>query len=296
MISEEHHPLIMSTQRTLLIVTAHPDDETFGSGGALARYASAGVKVYCACATRGEVGTFEPEHMKGHATVGDMRWAEFECAARVLGLAGVFHLGFRDSGMVGSVDNTHPQAFVGAPVDDVAACVVKVIREIKPQVVITSDPIGGYHHPDHIAIHKATLKAFQAAGDATQFPAAGLSFQPQKLYYNVFPRGVMKLTVTLMPLFGQDPRHLGKNRDIDLASVANVNFPMHATVRLSRQDRVTRDEATACYASQIVNRPKRRGMFAFLQRLSRDDRDYFMRAYPPAAARLREKDLFEGTI
>ncbi len=296
MISKEHRPHIMSNQRTLLIVTAHPDDETFGSGGALAKYASDGVKVYCACATRGEVGTFEAEHMKGHATVGDMRWAEFECAARALGLAGIVHLGFRDSGMVGSEDNAHPQALVNAPVDEVAARVVKAIRDLKPQVIVTSDPIGGYYHPDHIAIHKATLKAFEAAGDSGQYPEAGPAFKPQKLYYNVFPRGVMKLTVTLMPLFGQDPRHLGKNRDIDLASVANVKYPMHASVRLSRQDRATRDEATACYVSQIVNRPKRRGLFGFLQRLTRDDRDFFMRAYPPANGRLREGDLFEGTI
>jgi N-acetyl-1-D-myo-inositol-2-amino-2-deoxy-alpha-D-glucopyranoside deacetylase len=295
MISKEHHPDIMSNQQTLLIVTAHPDDETFGSGGALAKYASDGVKVYCACATRGEVGTFEAEHMKGHATVGDMRWAEFECAARVLGLAGVIHLGFRDSGMVGSADNVHPQALVNAPVDDVAARVVKVIRELKPQVIITSDPIGGYHHPDHIAIHKATLKAFQAAGDPRQLPEAGLPYKAQKLYYNVFPRGIMKVTVTLMPLFGQDPHHLGKNRDIDLASVANVKFPMHAVLRLSRRDRATRDKATACYVSQIVNRPKRRGLFGFLQRLTRDDRDYFMRAYPAVQGRLHERDLFEGT-
>ena len=62
----------MTDQKTLLIVTAHPDDETFGSGGALGKYASAGVKVYCACSTRGEAGVYEPENMKGHATVGDM--------------------------------------------------------------------------------------------------------------------------------------------------------------------------------------------------------------------------------
>ena len=90
--------------RTLLFVGAHPDDETFGVGGTLARYAAAGVLVYYLCATRGEVGAATPEDLIGFATTGDMRWAELESAARVLGLSGVMHLGYRDSGMSGTED------------------------------------------------------------------------------------------------------------------------------------------------------------------------------------------------
>lgn len=251
--------------------------------------------MYCACATRGEAGSFDPEFMKGYANPGDMRWAEFECAARTLGLAGAFHLGYRDSGMAGSEDNNHPQAFSHAQLEETAGRVVKVIRELKPQVIITSDPIGGYRHPDHIAIHKATLRAFEAAADPSQFPEAGPPFRPQKLYYNVFPHRILKIAVTLMPLFGQDPRHLGRNRDIDLASVARVKFPIHAWIRLSKADRAVRDKATECYASQISNRPRRRGLLDYLQRFSRTDRDAFMRAYPVPKGRVREKDLFEGT-
>ncbi len=285
----------MMNSKTLLIVTAHPDDETFGCGGVLAKYASAGVKVYCACSTRGEAGTYEPENMKGHATVGDMRWSEMECAARTTGMAGIQHLGYRDSGMPGSEDNNNPSALINAPVEQVAARIAKVIRDLKPQVIITSDPIGGYGHPDHIAVHKATVMAFEAAGDPAKFPESGPPFKPQKLYYNVFPRNILKLTVTLMPLFGQDPKHLGKNKDIDLASVANVKFPIHARVHLTKQERSIRDKATECYVSQLENRPKRRGLLDFLQRFSRDDIDMFMRAQPPANGRLKERDLFEGT-
>ncbi len=284
----------MTEKRTLLIITAHPDDETFGCGGTLAKYASSGVDVYCACATKGDVGTFEPENMKGHATVGDMRWSEMECAAKKLGLAGIAHLGYRDSGMAGSADNKNPQAFVNVPVADAATRIVKVIREIKPQVIITSDPIGGYRHPDHIAVHKAALMAFEASGDATQFTKAGPPFKPQKLYYNVFPRTILRLTVFLMPLFGQNPRQLGKNRDIDLKSVASEKFPLHASIYLSKEDRRKRDEAFNCYASQIVNRPQRRGFLEFLQRFTRNDIDGFMRAYPAVTGRLKEHDLFEG--
>ena len=90
---------IMSESKTLIFFGAHPDDETFAIGGTLAHYAEAGVKVYYACATRGEAGFAAPEYMKGYTTVGDMRWAELECAAKVLGLAGVIYLGYRDSGM-----------------------------------------------------------------------------------------------------------------------------------------------------------------------------------------------------
>ncbi len=282
--------------RVLLIVTAHPDDETFGCGGTLAKYASEGVKVYCACATRGEAGTFEPEHMKGFQTVGDMRWAEFEKAKKELGLAGIFHLGYRDSGMPGSEDNKHPQAFINASTEEAASRIVKIIREIKPRVMITSDPVGGYRHPDHIAVHKATLKAFEAAGDEKQYPDIKSIWQPDKLYYNVFPHTILRISVALMPLFGQDPHHLGKNRDIDLASIASINFPIHSVIKLSNRDQIIRNRATACYASQIDNRPRRKGLLSLLQKFSRDDRDSFMRAYPPANGRLREKDLFQGVV
>ncbi len=159
----------MSKQKTLIFVGAHPDDETFGIGGTLAQYAAAGVKVYYACATRGEVGSVDPERIQGYATIGDMRWAELKCAAQILGLADVIHLGYRDSGMPGSDDNKHPEALAAAPIEQVTGRVVKVIREFKPQVVITFDPIGGCRHPDHIAIHNATVQAFNVAGYLKQY-------------------------------------------------------------------------------------------------------------------------------
>lgn len=284
----------MTESRTLLIVTAHPDDETFGCGGTLAKYAAAGVKVYCVCATRGEAGTFEPEHMQGFSSVGDMRWAELVNATRNLGLAGVFHLGYRDSGMADSADNKNPAAFINAPVEEAAGRIVKYIRELKPQVIITSDPVGGYRHPDHIAVHKAAVRAYAAAGDSSQYPQAGPVYQPQKLYYNVFPHGWLRVSVALMPLFGQDPHHLGKNHDVDLASVAQIKFPVHAVIKLSKADLLVFEKANACYASQLENRPRRRTLMDLLQRLSPQDHNHFMRAFPPVKGRLHEKDLFQG--
>ena len=145
----------MSKQRTLIFFGAHPDDETFGMGATLALYALRGVKVYCVCSTRGEAGTVDPELMKGYATIGDLRWNELKCAAQVLGLADIIYLGYRDSGMRGSEQNKHPDALAMAPIEEVAGRMVKIIRELKPDVVLTHDAGGGYGHPDHIATHNA---------------------------------------------------------------------------------------------------------------------------------------------
>ena len=98
-------------------------------------------------------------------SIGELREHELCCAAEALGLRKVHFLGYRDSGMPGTADNQNPQALVQAPVEKVAAQVAAYIRELQPQVVLTFDPVGGYMHPDHIAIHNATVLGFEMAGD-----------------------------------------------------------------------------------------------------------------------------------
>lgn len=281
----------MVDQLTLLFVGAHPDDETFAIGGTLAMYAAAGVKVYYACATRGEVGAADAESMKGFSSVGDMRWAELQCAARVLGLAGTIHLGYRDSGMAGSTDNLNPDSLAMARPEQVSGKIVGIIRELKPQVVVTHDPIGGYRHPDHIAVHRATLSAFNSAADGQSFPEMGPGFQPKKLYYNVFPRRWMKTAIKLMPLFGQNPRKFGRNHDIDFASMVETEFPIHARIRIDKRFAGIRAEASSCYKSQLGGGPPRRGILRFFSIFSAKQ-DFFMRAYPEVTGNLREKNLF----
>ncbi len=285
----------MSKQKALIFFGAHPDDETFGIGATLAWYAASGVKVYCVCATRGEVGTVDPDFMKGYATVGDLRWAELECAAQVLGLTDVIYLGYRDSGMQGSQDNKHPDALAMAPIEEVAGRMVKILRELKPDVVITHEPGAGYGHPDHIATHNATVKAFYAASDPTQYSEAGPVFQPRKLYFGVRPHGFIKMMVKLMPLFGQNPHRFGRNKDIDLTGMIDVEYPVHAAIHLTKQAIETRRKAAACHASQGGGR-LRPGPFRILRIVEklRGQRDYFMRAYPSPTNRRREEDLFEG--
>ncbi|MDD5368355.1 MAG: PIG-L family deacetylase, partial [Anaerolineaceae bacterium] len=215
---------------TLLAVLAHPDDETFGMGGTLALYAQRGFAVHLVCATRGEVGDVDPALMNGYRSVAELREAELRCAASKLGLTGVHFLEYRDSGMPGSPDNLNPRALVAQPLDQVTGEVVKFIRELCPQVVLTFDPLGGYRHPDHIFIHQATVNAFKQAGDAQAFPQAGAAYQPQRLYYNTISRTFLRVVVRILPIFGIDPHRYGRNKDIDLASLVEIEYPAHVMV------------------------------------------------------------------
>lgn len=278
-------------KKVLLAVLAHPDDESFGMGGTLAYYARHGVQVYLVCATRGEVGDVDPEMMDGYQSVGELREFELRCAASTLGLAGVFFLNYRDSGMPGSPDNKHPQALAAQDTEEVAAEVVHYIRLLKPQVVVTFDPIGGYRHPDHIAIQRATEKAFYLSSDPNLKTDTLQPFAPRKLYFNTMPKTLLKFGVFWMRLTGKDPRRMGKNGDIDLVSIAEVSFPVNAVVNY-RSVADIRDKASACHASQGGGGQITGGLMGALRRTVAA-RENFMRAYPEPNHH-REKDLFEG--
>jgi LmbE family N-acetylglucosaminyl deacetylase len=274
----------------LLAIFAHPDDESFGPGGTLALYAQRAVAVHLICATRGEVGAAPPDLLADHADVGSMREAELVCAAGHLGLTGVHFLGYRDSGMPGSDDNQHPQALAAASIEEVAQRLVWWIRRIRPQVVITFDPIGGYRHPDHVAIHQATVRAFMDAGDPKVMPEAGKAYRPQKLYFSTFPRRWLRWMVRLMPWLRRDPRRFGQNRDIDLVDIASQTFPIHTRIDVRSVARL-KEKASACHASQ--GGLPRTGIIGWLVRQASGSEN-FMRAVPPAASALRESDLFAG--
>jgi LmbE family N-acetylglucosaminyl deacetylase len=182
-----------------------------------------------------------------------------------------------------------------APVEKVAALIVRIMRDLKPDVVITHDAGGGYGHPDHIATHNAVVKAFYAANDPEQFPEAGPVFQPAKLYFGVRPHGFMKMMVKLMPLFGQNPHRAGRNKDIDMTRMFAAKYPINAVILLKKQSIRIRDKAAACHASQGGGRP-RQGPFRIIRIVEkfRGQRDYFMRDYPKPTERRLEKDLFTG--
>ena len=274
--------------KKLLAVYAHPDDE-LSAGGTMAHYARLGIESHLICATRGEVGEAPPD-FKGFATIADMRSDELMCASNILGLASVSFLGYRDSGMPGSLDNQHPQSLVAAPTDEVARKVAAHIRRLKPQVVVTFDPIGGYRHPDHIAIHKATVQAFKIAGDATQDIDGLAPYAPQKLYFSTFPRSFFRLAVRLLKVIGQDPRHFGKNKDIDLEALVEFDFPIHARIPIG--DAIDqKSRAAACHASQIPSMGG--GLTRWFQKLFAAE-ETFMRAVPESPPLKIEHDLFQG--
>jgi len=283
----------METQKTLIFVGAHPDDESFSIGATLAHYALLGIKEYYVCATRGEAGEVNPESMKGYPTVSELRCAELQRAAQVLGLTDVIYLDYRDSGMLCWEDNKHPLALISAPLEQVVGNLVRIFRELKPDVVITFDPIGGYNHPDHVAIHNATVKAFYTSGDPKQYPDAGPSYQPHKLYFYVSPHRILRVIVKLLSFFRIDMHRWGRNKNIDLESIVEKQFPVHAVIRTSKKAINIRNKAVLCHASMLGNGFPRRGIFNLINNLI-GHRDYYMRAYPPANKRIRERDLFEG--
>lgn len=279
-------------KRTLLAVLAHPDDETFGMGGTLALYAQRGVAAHLVCATRGEVGMVDPRLLEGYTSVGERRADELRCAASELDLAGVHFLDYRDSGMPGSPDNHHPQALAAAPLDEVAGKVADWIRKLRPQVVVTFDPIGGYKHPDHIAIHNATVKAFRLAGDPA-YTSDFAPFRSEKLYYQVIPKRFLRVAVGVMPLFRMDPRRFGRNHDVDLASlVVDGDFPVHTWINY-RQVADRKVAAFLCHESQLDGGPRLGSPMRWLQKIG-GSKEYYMRAIPPAPPRLKEYDLFAG--
>lgn len=271
----------------LLAVLAHPDDESFGTGGTLGLYAGRGVQVHLICATRGEVGEI-PEGMLGEdQDVAALREAELRCAASHLGLAGVHFLDYRDSGMPGSADNHHPRALAAAPLQEVAAQVLDWIKAIQPQVVITFDPIGGYRHPDHIAIQRAAVQAFHDA--RKRAPAEGFA-APQKLYFHTFSRLPLRILVRVMRLLGKDPRRWGKNGDIDLLEISSVDFPVHARIDI-RPAAKRKARASACHRSQ--SGPSSGGWIGLLLRLFNGSETY-IRHFPPVEGNVLERDLFAG--
>jgi len=277
---------------TLLSVLAHPDDETFGMGGTLAYYAQNGANVHLVCATRGEAGEMPPEMMLGHATIAEIREAELCCAAGMLKLKGVHFLDYRDSGMTGSIENQHPNALISQPVEEVAAKVVSFIRSLRPQVVVTFDPIGGYRHPDHIAVHNATVLAFKLASDGDYVDPEKLPpFQPDRLFFHTISREFIKIAILMIRITGKDPSKFGKNKDIDLQSLANDTYPVHAKINYTSVVGL-RDQAATCHASQ-GGKQLTGGFQGLLQKIFQKH-ETFMQAYPSNVPVKPINDLFDG--
>jgi len=279
-------------QRRLLAVLAHPDDESFGPGGTLAKYAAEGVEVHIAICTDGAAGSVTEEFESSRGQLAEIRRLELEAAVEILG-AQLHMLGFRDSGYTGDPANEDPQAFMNIDGAQATWRIVQLIRTIRPQVVVTHDETGGYFHPDHIKAHEITLAAFHAAGDPEQYQElGGEPYQPQRLYYTAFPNRWLKMYTLVMRLRGQDPRRMGRNQDIDFTNLGRPLSEMHLRVNTS-DTWETKMAASAEHRSQGGGGGFAGWMPRWLQkRLFRWE--YFIRAYPPARNGERDAGFFNG--
>ena len=268
--------------KRILVSLAHPDDESFGSGPLIAKYVAEGAEVMLICATSGDVGTADEKFVKGFSSIAEMRLAELDCAAKVLGFKEVILFGYRDSGMMGSADNQHPDSLWQAPLEQVTAKVLEVMQRVRPQVVLTFDPYGGYGHPDHIKVHQATLAAFKAMQRDT----------PQKLYYLTIPRLMVRVGLMMLRLMRRDPRKFGRNQDMDMLAVYEHILPVHTRINVGPYLEIGA-KAAACHASQM-DAPSNNALVQALSRVFAAT-TYLTRVYPePRPNMPMERDLFEG--
>lgn len=275
------------SKRRILIVMAHPDDESFGLGGLIAKYVTEGADVYLICSTNGDAGTIDPEFLDGYDSKAALRLAELDCAAEKLGFKEVFKLGYADSGMMGTPENDAPNAswrVWNERPEELTGRVLAVMQQVQPQVVITFNKFGGYGHPDHIVMHRATTTAFHQARQTFTNP-------PQKLYFTGFPKVLAQLRILMALLRGENPRKVGRNKDIDLLEIARKIEPVHTEIEIGDYIE-TWAAANACHASQGGGRSI--PLSGWL-RLLVGSKQRLTRAYPvPTRQRVDERDLFTG--
>ena len=184
---------------TLMTVHAHPDDETIGTGGTMAKAVRAGHRVVLVTGTRGEMGEIVVKEMDtpdNHRRLGEIRAGELEAAMGELGVTEWENLGYKDSDMMGRAGNNDPRSFWQADLDEAAKRLTWLIRQYRPDVVTTYNAFGGYGHPDHIRVHDTAIRAVPRAGDPNWYPEqleAGLEpWTPRKFYEQATPESIRR--------------------------------------------------------------------------------------------------------
>lgn len=178
-------PLLQADLR-VLSVHAHPDDEASKGAATMARYGSEGVRTVLVTCTGGEAGDIlnpEADTDDVRADLAAVRLRELDEAVRIIGYDALYLLGYRDSGMVDTEHNAHPDNFANADLDEAVGRLVKIVRAEQPQVLVGYARDRVYAHPDHVRVHEITVLAFERAGDPDWYPEAGEPWQPVKLYY-----------------------------------------------------------------------------------------------------------------
>jgi len=218
----------MATRR-LLGVFAHPDDEGLISG-ALLHYHSLNVEAGLVYTTRGEAGEIADPVLATPENLGQVREQEMRAAAEVLHVNHLWFLGYRDSGLTDIAQHQDPRAFIHARPAEVIGKLVAIIRQFRPQVLITFDETGGYGHLDHIAVYKYATGAFHAAADGVQYPELGPSHAVSKLYYASFAHR----QITMMTEWLQDQAYEGFVRDLDVEHMGFTDEQINVVLDVDR--------------------------------------------------------------
>ena len=278
---------------TVLAVRPHPDDESTSTGGMLAYYSALRVRTGVVICTGGEEGDIHDPDLDPVADrprLRELREREVSDACKILGVAELRMLGYRDSGMANTAANEHPAAFVNAQRDEATGHLVRIIRELRPSVIVTEPPGGLYGHPDHVMCHDVSIEAFQAAGDALAYPEAGPPWSVAKLYAVAqIDDGCWEALVPAFTAAGFDMSWMERRQ-----SPSNVPGPETATVALdvsaySEHQR----QALLAHRTQItresfmVSLPSELRSLAFATA-------YFLRLSPPSVPGEHELDLLDG--
>lgn len=289
-----------TTPLGLLLVHAHPDDEVINNGASMARYAAEGVHVTLVTCTLGEEGeVLVPElaHLAADREdrLGEHRMTEMTDSMKALGVADQRYLGgpgrYRDSGMMGTPPNERPDSFWQADVDEAASHLVPVVREVRPQVLVTYDEIGGYGHPDHIQAHRVAMRAAELAADPAY--GTGEPWQVAKVYWNAMPRSVVAASLERM-------KSAGKDVPFDVADIDELPFVVDDAAVTAAVDAGdwfdAKVEALRAYPTQISTED---AFFALSNNVGQSimsiEHYRLVRGEPgPAGPDGRENDLFAG--
>jgi len=293
---------VLDHGRRLLLVHAHPDDETINNGVTMARYAAQGARVTLVTCTLGEEGeVLVPElaHLAADRDdgLGEHRVGELAAAMEALGVTDFRFLGgpgrYRDSGMMGLPTNDRPDCFWRADVDEAAGLLAEVLREVRPQVVVTYDENGGYGHPDHIQAHRVTMRALDLAADESY--GGGEPWEVGKVYWCAVPISWWRESLRALRASGDETTFEGLDPDGELPFgtpdelvTTVVEGPEHVSAKLA---------AMRAHATQItVDGP----FFALSNNLGNEvwSREAYQlvrgRLGPERDADGRETDLFTG--
>ena len=291
------------THRRLLIVHAHPDDESITTGTLMAGYVRQGVQVTLVTCTLGEEGEIlmeDAQHLASHSEdrLGEHRYQELSAAMAVLGVTDWRLLGaphkYRDSGMIGTPANDRPDCFWRADLLAAASDLVAVIREVRPQVAVTYDDFGGYGHPDHIQAHRVLTYAVALAAVPSFRADIGQPWRVQKVYWTALPKGMLQDGIRALRAAGSDTGFAAMDPDDlpigvdDSLVTTSVDFSQFLDIKMA---------ALAEHVSQVQTDS---GFFALSNNLGTKAMgvEHFRIAQGEVAAPFdeqgRETDLFNG--